>query len=84
VRIRRDWTKTCKWSHGVPAVQLIHGVAPTYPQMIVAIDPQPFVSRLYLLDYKHATFGIEIDAVQGPAKLEAYDAVVKTFRFKTQ
>jgi hypothetical protein len=51
--------------------------------MIVGINPQPFVIRLYLLDYRHATLGIEIDAVQGPAKLPAYDAVVKTFRFRT-
>ena len=66
----------------MPAVQLIHGVSPTYPQMIVGID-QTYVMRLYLLDYKDATFGIEIDAVEGSSKLDAYDAVVKTFRFKT-
>lgn len=82
VGIRGDWKETCPWSHGVPAVQLIHGVSPTYPQMIVGID-QTYVMRLYLLDYKDATFGIEIDAVEGSSKLDAYDAVVKTFRFKT-
>jgi tRNA A-37 threonylcarbamoyl transferase component Bud32 len=83
LRMRRGWTKTCKWSHGVPTVQFLHGVPPTDDQMIVNTNPQPFVSRLYLLDYNHATFGIEIDTIQGTGKLEAYDAVVKTFRFKT-
>jgi hypothetical protein len=84
LRIRRGWKKTCKWSHGVPTVQLIHGVPPTIERMIVNTYPQPFLMRLYLLDYNHATLGIEIDAVQGIRKLEAYDAVVKTFRFAVQ
>jgi len=83
LRIRRDWKKTCKWSHGLPAVQYLHGVSPTYPDMVVNSNPQPFVTRLYLLDYNHATLGIAIDAVQGRAKLADYDAVVKSFRFKT-
>lgn len=82
VRVRRGWTETCPWSHGRPSVQLIHGVPPTYPQMIVGMDAR-FMMRLYLLDYNNATFGIEIDAVDGMRKLDAYDAVVKTFRFKT-
>jgi serine/threonine-protein kinase len=83
LRIRSNWRKTCKWSQGMPAVQLIHGVSPTYPQMIHGMLPQPFVMRLYLLDYKKATLGIEIDEIEGSSKLAAYDAVVKTFRFKT-
>jgi hypothetical protein len=82
LRIRRDWTKTCKWSHGLPAVQYLHGVSPTYPDMVINSNPQPFVTRLYLLDYNHATLGIAIDAVEGSARLAVYDAVVKSFRFK--
>jgi predicted Ser/Thr protein kinase len=80
--VRRGWTRTCPWSHRIPSVQFIHGVPPTYPQMIVGMDAR-LVIRLYLLDYNHATFGIEIDAVRGGSWLDAYDAVVKTFRFKT-
>jgi tRNA A-37 threonylcarbamoyl transferase component Bud32 len=83
LRMQQGWRKTCKWSHGFPAVQFLHGVLPTAPQMIINTNPRPFATRLYLLDYNHATFGIEIDAVEGAAKLAAYDAVVKTFRFKT-
>jgi tRNA A-37 threonylcarbamoyl transferase component Bud32 len=83
LRIRRSWKETCPWSRGQPAVQLIHGVPPSYEQMIHQAWPQPFVMRLYLLDYEHATFGIEIDDFTGKQKLQAYDAVVRTFRFKT-
>ena len=83
LRLRPGWTKTCKWSQGHPAVQFLHGVNPTEPKMIVNTWPQPFATRLYLLDYKHATFGIEIDSVRGSRWLDAYDNVVMTFRFKT-
>jgi serine/threonine-protein kinase len=83
MRIRRSWKETCKWSHGAPAIQFLHGMAPTAPQMIVNIWPQPFATRLYLLDYNRATFGIEIDAVEGGAKLAAYDTIVKSFHFQT-
>ena len=83
LRIRKGWTETCRWSHGAPAVQLIHGVRPTFPQMIHAMFPPPFVMRLYLLDYKHATLGIEIDEIEGSDKLNAYSAFVKTFHFAT-
>jgi hypothetical protein len=81
LRIRRGWKETCKWSHGVPAVQFVHGISPTYPDMIVNSNPQPFATRLYLLDYNHATLGIDIDAVRGGEWLDKYDAVVKTFHF---
>jgi len=37
--------------------------------------------RLYLLDYKHSTLGIEIDEVSGNSKLDIYSKFVKTFRF---
>jgi tRNA A-37 threonylcarbamoyl transferase component Bud32 len=80
LRIRKGWTKTCPWSQGAPAVQLIHGVVPTAPRMIHGMLPPPFVMRLYLLDYKHATLGVEIDAVRG-TRLDTYSKFVKTFRF---
>jgi serine/threonine-protein kinase len=83
LRMQRGWTKTCKWSHGAPTVQFLHGVPPTEDQMIVNTNPRPFATRLYLLDYNHATFAIEIDAVRGGRWLDRYDAVVKSFRFKT-
>jgi tRNA A-37 threonylcarbamoyl transferase component Bud32 len=83
LRLRAGWKKTCPWSHGMPVVQFIHGVDPTNPQMIHGLPPRPWVMRLYLLDYNHATLGIEIDAIRGGGKLDVYDAVVKTFRFRT-
>jgi hypothetical protein len=58
-------------------------VLPTNPEMIHGLAPRPWVMRLYLLDYKGATLGIEIDTTRGARKLDGYDAVVKTFRFKT-
>ncbi len=83
LRIRRSWTETCPWSHGFPAAQIIHGVDPTDPGMIDGVDPGRFVMRLYLLDYKHATLGIEIDAVRG-TRLDTYSNFVETFRFATR
>ncbi|MEP6813264.1 MAG: serine/threonine-protein kinase [Actinomycetota bacterium] len=80
LRIRTGWTRTCPWSHGVSTVQLIHGVLPTNPEMIHGLI-RPFTMRLYLLDYKHATLGIEIDEVAGSKRLAEYSAIVKTFRF---
>jgi serine/threonine protein kinase len=81
LRVRPGWTKTCPWSHGFPAAQIIHGVDPTDPGLIDGVLPPPFVMRLYLLDYKHATLGIEIDEVSGSPRLDTYSAFVKTFRF---
>ena len=80
LRVRPGWTKTCPWSHGFPAAQIIRGLDPTDPGLIDGVDPGRFVMRLYLLDYKHATLGIEIDAVRG-TRLDTYSKFVKTFRF---
>ena len=80
LRVRPGWTKTCPWSHGFPAAQISHGVVPTDPGIINAVLPGRFVMRLYLLDYKHATLGIEIDAVRG-SRLDTYSKFVETFRF---
>ena len=83
LRIRKGWKETCPWSQHAPTVQVIHGVVPTDPGMIIAMYPRPYVMRLYLLDYKHATLGIEIEEIEGSAKLDAYSALVKTFHFAT-
>jgi serine/threonine protein kinase len=80
LRVRPGWTKTCPWSHGFPAAQIIRGIDPTDPRLIDNVLPGRFVMRLYLLDYKHATLGIEIDAVRG-SRLDTYSKFVKTFRF---
>jgi tRNA A-37 threonylcarbamoyl transferase component Bud32 len=84
LRVRPSWTKTCPWSHGLPEPQIIRGVEPTFSRMINTLLPPPFVMRLYLLDYNHATLGIEIDEVAGSSKLDAYSAFVKTFHFATR
>jgi hypothetical protein len=81
LRVRPGWTKTCPWSHGFPAAQIIHGALPTDPGLIDTVLPGRFVMRLYLLDYNRATLGIEIDEIEGSAKLDTYSAFVKTFRF---
>jgi predicted Ser/Thr protein kinase len=80
LRVRPGWTKTCPWSQDLPAAQIIHGVDPTNPDLIDTVLPGRFAMRLYLLDYKHATLGIEIDAVRG-TRLDTYSKFVKTFRF---
>jgi hypothetical protein len=81
LRVRPGWTKTCPWSHGFPAAQIIRGLNPTDPGLVDTVLPGRFVMRLYLLDYKHATLGIEIDEVSGNSKLDIYSKFVKTFRF---
>jgi hypothetical protein len=83
LRIRPGWTGTCPWSHGLPAAQIIRGILPTDPEMIHGVTPGRSVMRLYLLDYKHATLGIEIDEIGGSEHLDDYSAFVKTFRFAT-
>jgi hypothetical protein len=83
LRVRPGWTETCPWSHGLPAAQIIHGVLPTNPDMIDTVLPGRFVMRLYLLDYRNATLGIEIHEIAGSSKLDAYSAFVKKFHFAT-
>ena len=83
LRIRKTWKKACPWSHGQPYVQTITDLAPKLSQLDHGVIPQPMVMRLYLLGYRGGTIGIEVDALQGSAKLAAYSAVVKTFRFAT-
>ena len=81
LRIRKGWTKACPWSHGQPFVQTITDLAPHLSQLSHGVIPQPMVMRLYLLGYHGGTIGIEVDALQGSAKLAAYSAVVRSFRF---
>jgi tRNA A-37 threonylcarbamoyl transferase component Bud32 len=81
LRIRADWTKACTWSQGTPTVQVLTGLDPTPGGLAHGLIPQPMSMRLYLLAYHHGTLGIEIDEVRGSSKLDAYSAVVKTFRF---
>ena len=81
IRMRKGWTKTCPWSPGAPAAQVLWGLAPSPTGLAQGVIPQPMVMRLYLLNYRHGTLGIEIYEVSGDAKLAAYSAVVKTFRF---
>jgi Protein kinase domain len=81
IRMRKGWTKPCFFSHGTPVAQVLTGVLPTDPGLAHGMVPQPMVMRLYLLNYERGTLGIEVDEVSGDAKLPAYSAVVKTFRF---
>ena len=82
VRMRSDWQGTCQWSHGVPDIQILDGLDPSPTQLAHDLLPPPSAERLYLLNYKGGTLGIEVVAVKGPAKLAAYDKVVRSFRFK--
>jgi hypothetical protein len=81
IRMRKDWKKTCKWSHGLPAAQVLWGLPPTPKELAHGMIPQPMVMRLYLLAYRGGTLGIEIDEVRGSSRLAAYSAVVNSFRF---
>jgi serine/threonine-protein kinase len=81
LRMRRDWTKPCPWSHGVPAQQVLTGLPPAPDELNHSLLPQPMVMRLYLLRYRGGTLGIEIDEVKGSAKLDEYSKLVSTFRF---
>lgn len=81
LRMRKGWTKTCRWSRGFPAQQAITGLPPSPDEMNHSLVPGSAVMRLYLLGYKGGTLGIEIDEVRGNSKLDEYSAVVKTFRF---
>jgi hypothetical protein len=83
LRIRKTWKKACPWSHRQPYVQTITDLAPKMSKVDHGVIPQPMVMRLYLLGYRGGTIGIEVDALQGGAKLSAYSAVVNTFQFAT-
>ena len=83
LRMRKDWKKTCPWSHGIPAQQALTGLPPSPSELNHSMLPPPMVMRLYLLHYQHGTLGIEVDEVSGDSKLDSYSAVVKTFRFAT-
>jgi hypothetical protein len=82
IRMRKDWKKTCGWSQGVPAAQVLWGLPPSPKGLAHGMYPQPTVMRLYLLAYHGGTLGIEIHEVRGSSRLPAYGAVVRSFRFK--
>ena len=82
--MRKYFTQPCPWSRGLPAQQVITGLPPSPDQMNHTIGPpapRRMVMRLYLLQYKHGTLGIEIDDVRGDSRLATYSAVVNTFHF---
>jgi hypothetical protein len=81
IRMRKDWTRTCRWSQGVPAAQILTGRSPSPGGLAHGMLPQPMVMRLYLLAYKGGTLGIEVDEVKGSSKLATYSRVVRSFRF---
>jgi tRNA A-37 threonylcarbamoyl transferase component Bud32 len=82
IRMRKEWKKTCPWSQGVPAAQVLTGLDPSPGMLAHGMLPQPMVMRLYLLNYRHGTLDIEVDEVRGSSKLASYSRVVRTFRFK--
>ena len=80
--MRRDWNEDVSVVDTVPGpTGDLTGLPPsprgTQPRRVSG----PGVMRLYLLAYNAGTLGIEIDEVGGGTKLDAYSAVVKTFRF---
>jgi hypothetical protein len=81
VRLRATWKKPCPWSNGAPAALALIGVPPASRGVAHNVTPLPMAMRLYLLAYKGGTLGVEVDAVNGPAKLAAYDRVVRSFTF---
>jgi serine/threonine-protein kinase len=82
--MRKNFKQPCPWSRGLPAQQVLTGLAPSPDQLNHTIGPpapKQMVMRLYLLKFKHGTLGIEIDDVRGDSRLATYSAVVKTFHF---
>jgi hypothetical protein len=79
--MRKGWKKTCPWSQGFAAQQVLTGLPPSPAELNHALYPGRAVMRLYLLNYRHGTMGIEVDEVSGDSKLPTYSAIVKTFRF---
>jgi serine/threonine protein kinase len=82
LRMRAGFKMTCPYSQHMPTVQVITSRAPGLTGLAHNVAPRPFAMRLYLLRYRGGTLGIEIDEVSGSSKLDAYSAVVKSFRFK--
>jgi hypothetical protein len=81
LRMRKGFKATCPWSRGLPAQQVITGLAPSPDEMNHALPLGHAVMRLYLLHYKGGTLGIEIDDVRDDARMKSYIAVVETMRF---
>ena len=79
--MRDAGTTSCPWSQGKPAAPVIAGLAPTPTGMAHEVPPPPGFMRLYLLGYKRGTLGIEVDEIKSGSKLDAYSAVVRSFRF---
>ena len=79
VCLRPGWTKPCPWGE-VTAIALT-GVPPVSRNVSHNVTPSPMVMRLYLLAYKRGTLGVEVDAVNGSARLAQYDRVVRSFVF---
>jgi predicted Ser/Thr protein kinase len=82
LRMRRGFTKTCPWSHGLPAQQILAGLAPSPDILNHSLPVGHAVMRLYLLHYEQGTLGIEIDDVRDDARLAVYTKMVGSFRFK--
>ena len=74
-----DWTGTCFYSDGGPAVQLTLGLPPT--EIAFSCCPPGYVIRLYLLGWNGGTLAIEVDDASDGAHLDAYSAMVDQFRF---
>lgn len=81
VRLRKQWTKVCPGFKPPPFVETVTGRRPSPSDLSHGIGPQPQVQRLYLLNYKGGTLGIELFARKGATKLVGYSKVVKTFHF---
>ena len=81
VRLRKHWTKLCPGWKPPPYVETVTGRPPSPSDLSHGIGPRPQVQRLYLLNYRGGTLGIELFARKGAAKLAAYSKVVSTFGF---
>jgi hypothetical protein len=76
----REWTKTCFYSQGSPAVPLIRGVGPSSGLDNPICDPG-CTTRVYLLDLPDSTLAIELGDNSGGKHLDAYSAIVNQLQF---
>jgi hypothetical protein len=79
LRVRPGFERPCP-PEPEPYQQIFTGLPPSPGETAFGISP-PTLMRLYLLHYKGGTLGIDIQDLRDDARIEAYDKVVRTFKF---
>jgi len=81
IHLSKSWKKKCPYSHGKPSIQLIAGIAPS--GLVHTVVPRLTI-RLYLLNYKAGTLGVEVDDVhKDHPHLGEYSRLLRQVKFGT-